>query len=83
MRYFPPQAGVELNFAGKAQILGFCAGVELLGYYVKKGDNYKAGDLLGAAYYARTTGARHAPSLSLSLACRRVRALSFILSFVE
>ncbi|KAH8096463.1 chlorophyll A-B binding protein [Aureococcus anophagefferens] len=47
----PILAGVELNFAGKAQILGFCAGVEALTYYIKKGDNYKPGDLLGAAYY--------------------------------
>ena len=47
----PILSGVELNFAGKAQILGFCAGVETLNYYIKKGDNYKPGDLLGSAYY--------------------------------
>eukprot|EP00629_Pelagomonadales_sp_RCC1024_P009470 CAMPEP_0119260852 /NCGR_PEP_ID=MMETSP1329-20130426/1096_1 /TAXON_ID=114041 /ORGANISM="Genus nov. species nov., Strain RCC1024" /LENGTH=217 /DNA_ID=CAMNT_0007260321 /DNA_START=27 /DNA_END=680 /DNA_ORIENTATION=+ len=47
----PILSGVELNFAGKAQILGFCAGVEALNYYIKKGDKYKPGDLLGAAYY--------------------------------
>ena len=47
----PILSGVELNFAGKAQILGFCAGVEALNYFIKKGDKYKPGDLLGAAYY--------------------------------
>ena len=47
----PILSGVELNFAGKAQILGFCAGVEALNYYIRKGDKYKPGDLLGAAYY--------------------------------
>ena len=47
----PILSGVELNFAGKAQILGFCGGVEALNYFIKKGDKYKPGDLLGAAYY--------------------------------
>merc|ERR1719410_389129 len=42
---------VELNIPGKAQILGFCGGVEALNYFIKKGDKYKPGDLLGAAYY--------------------------------
>merc|ERR1712167_13670 len=47
----PILSGVELNFAGKAQTLGFCGGVEALNYFIKKGDKYKPGDLLGAAYY--------------------------------
>jgi len=47
----PILSGVELNVAGKAQILGFCAGVEALNYFIKDGDKYKPGDLLGAAYY--------------------------------
>mmetsp|Transcript_26488 Transcript_26488/g.89131 ORF Transcript_26488/g.89131 Transcript_26488/m.89131 type:complete len:192 (+) Transcript_26488:957-1532(+) len=47
----PIQAGIELPFAGKAQILGYCAVVELLANYVKKAPGYKAGDLLGASYY--------------------------------
>jgi hypothetical protein len=47
----PILSGVELNFAGKAQILAFCAGVEFLNYKIKDGDKYKPGDLLGANYY--------------------------------
>jgi len=47
----PIRAGIELPFAGKAQIWGYCAAVELLTSYVKKGPMYKPGDLLGASYY--------------------------------
>ena len=54
----PILSGVELNFAGKAQILGFCGGVEALNYFIKKGDKYKPGDLLGAGLLRRRRGGR-------------------------
>lgn len=62
----PFAAGLELPFAGKCQILAFCAGVEcvavvpetalshrprFLNYKLKEGPKYKPGDVLGAAYF--------------------------------
>ncbi|KAJ8599206.1 hypothetical protein CTAYLR_006373 [Chrysophaeum taylorii] len=47
----PFAAGLELPFAGKMQILGFCAGVEFLNYKLSSGPMYKPGDLLGANYF--------------------------------
>lgn len=46
----PFRAGLDLNDAGKLQIIGFCAGVEFLAFKMKTGDKYQPGDVLGAAY---------------------------------